>query len=107
VNKPTERKAWERLAKQWQRAADAGRSTIQVNFILRLGICDAIRGLWLYYPLDTALNMWQRMTSHAPYSAGSGYWWPTTPNSAKRRAAFCRHMARLAAKGETRRGGGR
>lgn len=103
----SERRAWLYLAGRWDKAAPMEtkngllpprrRYYAQLLGHHRSGLCGCLR-LLSVRRLAPVRKMRARMRAHPPRSMKPDfYWWRTNADGARRRAAYCRRMAELAA----------
>jgi len=102
----SEQRAWKFLAPRWDKAKPNRYGAYVMLFGQKPnGLCDCVFELWYRERItdETWDAMVRRMRRHRPASwrKHNPYWWGTTPADARRRAAFCRKMAKLAAKEES------
>ena len=90
----TERQAWMKLAKLWDKAKKSPFGDYEVDRCL--GLCLSI-ALVSDTSWDMNLEMSDRLDKHRPRNRHT-YSWPTTKAGAKSRAAFCRDMAAMCLK---------
>lgn len=96
----TEAETWEALA----RAIDRG-GRVHPRYSYRWGqartfggLCVALQALdgFTDIPDEQRRAMASRILDHGPRPNPEAYRWPLTPDGDRRRAAFCRRMAKLA-----------
>ena len=101
----TEAQAWRYLARRWDRPSEMEDYpheygvNLDPHLGLARGICVCIGDLVGAGRIaeGTAEAMGARMSLMKPEDA-EAYWWPHSRRGARSRAAFCRRMAKLAAK---------
>ena len=94
----TERRAWLLLAKEWDKATQACYGGSFQTPSGQYCLCFAVSHLYHSGPLSrtTRDDMHERLQKHRPaYSRDEVFFWPTDKTGAKKRAAFCRKMAKL------------
>lgn len=104
----TEKEAWLYLAKKWDEESYLGDTCegfsayVVIKDFRRPGLCHCLRGVRIekFISQEMYSEMKRKLDSHGPekkYGDTFQYRWPLTMTGAKKRAAFCRRMAKLCA----------
>lgn len=96
----TERQAWLRLARAWDRPVASEYGTMQAKVCKSrcVGLCSSIGELECSGKISTDVELRMDERIQAMPERFGPYCWPLDGRGARSRAAFCRRQARLLAK---------